>query len=62
MFTFSYRFRNLDDGFVWVFTCFYGPLSREDRTLLWEELGPLKVCGRTLGGCVLGGGGGGLVF
>ncbi|RVW27006.1 putative ribonuclease H protein [Vitis vinifera] len=34
--------RNVEDGFVWIFTGVYGPFSREDREAFWEELGAIR--------------------
>ena len=36
-FSVSCIFKNIDNGFVWAFTGVYHPLSRDDRSLLWEE-------------------------
>ena len=33
-FSVSYRFKNVDNGFVWFFSGVYGPLSRDERSLL----------------------------
>ena len=41
-FSVSCRFRNVEDGFVWMFTGVYGPFSREERECLWEELGAIR--------------------
>ena len=41
-FSISCRFRNVEDGFVWMFTRVYGPFSREERGWLWEELGAIR--------------------
>ena len=41
-FSTSYRFRNVEDGVVWVFTGVYGPFFREERECLWEELGTIR--------------------
>ena len=38
----SCRFRNVEDGFVWMFTRVYGPFTREERECLWEELGAIR--------------------
>ena len=38
----SCRFKNTVDGFIWVFTGVYGPLSSGERNLLWDELGAIK--------------------
>ncbi|RVX15528.1 hypothetical protein CK203_009184 [Vitis vinifera] len=35
----SCRFKNVEDGAVWVFTGVYGPFTKEAREGLWEELG-----------------------
>ena len=41
-FSISCRLRNVEDGFVWIFTGVYGPFSREEREMLWEELGAIR--------------------
>ena len=41
-FSTSCRFRNVEDGIVWVFTGVYGPFSREERECLWEEIGAIR--------------------
>ena len=41
-FSISCRLRNVEDGFVWIFTGVYGPFSREDKEALWEELGAIR--------------------
>ena len=41
-FSISCRLRNVEDGFVWIFTGVYGPFSREDREAFWEELGAIR--------------------
>ncbi|RVW26389.1 putative ribonuclease H protein [Vitis vinifera] len=38
----SCRFKNVEDGTVWVFTGVYGPFIREAREGLWEELGAVR--------------------
>ena len=38
----SCKFRNVEDGFVWVLFGVYGPLTREGRMTLYEELGAVK--------------------
>ncbi|KAL6349758.1 hypothetical protein AAG906_001645 [Vitis piasezkii] len=38
----SCRFKNVEDGTVWVFTGVYGPFTREAREGLWEELGAVR--------------------
>lgn len=35
----SCRFKNEEDGFIWVFIGVYGPLSKTNRELFWEGLG-----------------------
>ena len=37
-FSISCRFRNVVDGFVWIFTGVYEPFSREEMGWLWKEL------------------------
>ena len=37
-FSTSCRFRNVEDGAVWVFMGVYGPFSRKERECLWEEI------------------------
>ena len=34
----SCRFKNVEEGAVWVFTGVYGPFTKEERDCLWEEL------------------------
>lgn len=41
-FSISCRIRNVEDGFVWLFTGVYGPFSREDREAFWGELGAIR--------------------
>ncbi|RVW43437.1 putative ribonuclease H protein [Vitis vinifera] len=38
----SCRFKNVEDGAVWVFTGVYGPFTKEAREGLWEELGAVR--------------------
>ena len=38
----SCRFKNVEDGAVWVFTGVYGPFTKEERDCLWEELGAVR--------------------
>ena len=42
VFLVSCRFRSAEDGFVRAFIGIYGPLTRDVRSLLWEELGALR--------------------
>ena len=41
-FTISGRFRNVEDGFVWVFTSVYGLVLSREKKEFWEELGTIK--------------------
>ena len=41
-FSISCRLMNVEDGFVWIFTGVYGPFSREEREMLWEDLGAIR--------------------
>ena len=41
-FTLSCRFRNVENGAVWVFTGVYGPFSKVERDELWEEFGAIR--------------------
>ena len=41
-FSISCRLRNVEYGNVWIFTRVYGPFSKEDREILWEELGAIR--------------------
>lgn len=41
-FSMSYRFKNCDDNFVWVFIGVYNPTARRNREGLWAELGAIK--------------------
>ena len=38
----SCRFRNVENGTVWVFTGVYGPFSKVERDALWEEFGAIR--------------------
>ena len=38
----SCKFRFLDDNFTWIFTRVYGPTSKGERELLWEDLGAIR--------------------
>ncbi|RVX06495.1 hypothetical protein CK203_023651 [Vitis vinifera] len=41
-FTLSCRFRNVENGVVWVFTGVYGLFSKVERDELWEEFGAIR--------------------
>ena len=41
-FSLSCKFRNVEDGVVWVFTGVYGPFTKEERECLWEEFGAIR--------------------
>ncbi|KAJ9697005.1 hypothetical protein PVL29_008976 [Vitis rotundifolia] len=41
-FSISCKFKNVDDGMVWVFTGVYGPFTREERECMWEEIGAIS--------------------
>lgn len=41
-FSISYRFKNIEDGFCWVFIGVYGPTNRRLREAFLEELGAIK--------------------
>ena len=41
-FSISCRFRNVEDGFVWIVTGVFGPFFREERECLWEELRAIR--------------------
>ena len=41
-FSVSFRFINVDNGFVWIFSGVYGPFSRDGRSLIWEELSAIR--------------------
>ena len=45
----SCHFKNTIDGFIWVFTSIYSPLSSGERNLVWDELGAIRAYGRILG-------------
>ena len=38
----SCRFKNVEDGFCWVFTRVYGPVVGRFREDFWEELGTIR--------------------
>lgn len=35
-------FKNLEDGFVWVFIGVYGPILGREKKDLWDELGAIR--------------------
>ena len=41
-FSISCRLKNVEDGNAWIFTGVYGPFFKEDREILWEELGAIR--------------------
>ena len=41
-FTLSCRFRNVENGAVWVLTGVYGPFSKVEKDELWEEFGAIR--------------------
>ena len=41
-FTLSCRFRNVENGAIWVFTGVYDPFSKVERDALWEEFGAIR--------------------
>ena len=41
-FSISCRFRNCEEGFVWVFSGLYGPTKGREMRDLWEELAAIK--------------------
>ena len=41
-FTISSRFRNVEYGFVWVFTGVYGLVLSREKKEFWEELGAIE--------------------
>ena len=41
-FTLSFRFKSLEEDFVWVFTGVYGPNVYARREDLWDELGAIR--------------------
>ena len=41
-FSISCKFRNVENGVVWVFTGVYGPFTKEDRECLWDEFGAIR--------------------
>ena len=41
-FSFSCKYRNVENSFVWVFSSVYGPLTRDGKSLLWEELSTIR--------------------
>ncbi|RVX18711.1 hypothetical protein CK203_007168 [Vitis vinifera] len=48
-FSLSCRFKNVENGTVWVFTGVYGPFTKEERECLWEEIGAIRGSGKTRG-------------
>ena len=53
LFSISFRFKNCEDGFRWIFSGVYGLTMKRYRELFWEELGaihglwndPWCICG-----------------
>ena len=41
-FTASCSFRNVEDGFHWIFTGVYGPVLASLKEEMWEELGSVR--------------------
>ena len=41
-FSISCKFRNVENGVVWVFTGVYDPFTKEDRECLWDEFGAIR--------------------
>ncbi|RVW79962.1 hypothetical protein CK203_047501 [Vitis vinifera] len=48
-FSISCRFRNVENGVVWVFTGVYGPFTREERSVCGKKLGRLEEFGKNFG-------------
>ncbi|RVW78982.1 Exonuclease 1 [Vitis vinifera] len=42
LFSISCRFKNVEDGFRWIFSGVYGPTLRRYRELFWEELQAIR--------------------
>ena len=42
VFSVSCLFRNVEDGFQWIFTSVYGPVLSNLKEDLWEELGSVR--------------------
>ena len=42
VYSISYRFKNYDDGFVWIFTGVYGPTLGGVREDFWADLGAIR--------------------
>ena len=42
LFSITFMFKIVEDGFQWAFTGVYGPVERSKRELFWEELGSLR--------------------
>ena len=41
-FSISCKFRNVENGVVWVFMSVYGPFTKEDRECLWDKFGAIR--------------------
>ncbi|RVX22984.1 hypothetical protein CK203_008182 [Vitis vinifera] len=48
-FTLSCRFRNVENGAIWIFTGVYGLFSKMEREALWDELGAIRGLWKTRG-------------
>ena len=42
LFSISFRFKNCEDGFRWIFSGVYGPTLKRYRDLFWVELGAIR--------------------
>ena len=42
VYSISYRFKNYDDGFVWIFAGVYGPTLGGVREDFWADLGAIR--------------------
>ena len=42
LFSISCRFKNCEDGFLWIFTRVYGPTLKRYKELFWEELSVIR--------------------
>ena len=41
-FSITYRFKNYEDGFLWIFIGVHGPTLKRSKESFWDELGVIR--------------------
>lgn len=41
-FSITYRFKNYEDGFLWIFIGVHGPTLKRYKESFWDELGVIR--------------------